>query len=334
VSRDRRGIALLMALLVLGVAGLFLVAGYHAARSDDRAARISLRVAQLDGANQASVALLVATWDSAARFAQPVGSTQEVPVPSPDPGARTSLRVTRLSTHLYMAAPRSRDAYDTTVTAGGLALLRVEGPVFPLLAGLVARGDVGPPEAFQYVPPDSAAAQACRSGLPARPTIPGFAVPPGRVAPVPSIQTAQAGQDSTYRLFGSVSLDALAARATVELPVSVPTQAPTARIAVARGDLTLSGGAGRGVLLVYGRLTIDGLVTYRGVIVTLGGMDLRSSGSTVDGLILVDGGEPIGVVANNSSIMNLRLDPCVITDVSWHGGRVGPVPEWGQPQVP
>lgn len=325
---DRRGVALLMALLVLAVAGTFIVAGFYAARSDDRADRLAFRVAQLDAAGQGAVAVLVATWDSAARFAQAVGTSAPVALPAPDVDTEIRVRLLRLSTYLYMAAVRVRDARDTAVAAAGSSLLRVEAPGFPAFAAMTARGDVGPPGAIAYLPADQMAGRACGAPPLPGPVFPGFAVPPGRSAPFPSVQVPEAGEDSTYRRFGGVSLDALAARAGWQALPGLPVPAPVASIALASGDLTLAWGNGRGVLVVLGRLTIQGPVTYRGVIVAQGGVEVRPPGAMLEGLVLAGGGSPPGVVANQNGYINLRFDPCLVADVAWHAGRVRPDAGW------
>lgn len=335
MGAERRGFALLLALLTLAVAGTFLVAGFYAARSDDRADRFARRVAQLDGANASALAALGAAWDSAARFAQPVGATVEVPVPSPDPDAETRVRIARLSMFVYMASVRSRDRRDTTVAAGATGLLRVEAPAFPGLAAATAHGDVGPPERFQYLPADPAAGGACALAPPAGGGIlPGFAVPPGRAAPFPSVQRAEAGADSTYTRFGPVPLDSLLARSAGELPPGFRGPAPVGAVTVARGDMTLSWGAGRGVLIILGKLTIDGPVRFDGVILAMGGLEVTVPGVMVVGGMLAGGGSPLAIAANGNGSIGLRSDPCLLADVAWHAGVVRPVGGWGWSPAP
>ncbi len=326
---ERRGFALLLALLTLGVAGTFLVAGFYAARSDERADRLARRVAQLDGANASALAELGARWDSAARFAQPVGATAEMPVAAPDAGADTRVRITRLSMFLYLAAARSRDRHDTTVAAGATALLRVQAPIFALLAAATARGDVGPPDRIVYLPSDPAAGRACGLAPPdGGGILPGFAVPPGRSAPAPWVESIGAGLDSTYQWFGGVALDTLLVRATRELAPGVPNPAPVGAISVARGDLTLTWGFGRGLLIVLGRLILAGPVRFDGVIVAMGGIEVTGTGVLVAGALLAGGGMPNAVLTNGNGNMDLRSDPCLVADVAWHAGVVRPIAGW------
>ncbi|MDE3217450.1 MAG: hypothetical protein KGO03_13670, partial [Gemmatimonadota bacterium] len=330
--RERRGFALLLALVTLGVAGMFLVAGFYAARLDDRANRLARRIAQLDGANAAALASLAAAWDSAARFAQPVGTSAELSVAPPDPGAETRARITRLSMFLYIAAVRSRDRTDTTIAAGAAGLLRVEAPEFPALAASLARGDVGPAARVQSFPADPAAARACGLAPPgggAGGVFPGFAVPPGSMAPLPSVQTAVAGLDSTYRLFGPVPLDTLVGRSVRELPPVQGTPAPVGAVTVARGDLTLTWGPGRGILIVLGRLTVAGPVSFHGVVLALGGLEVTAPGVMVTGLVLAGAGAPMAIEAKGNGNIGLRFDPCLVADVAWHAGVVRPVAGWG-----
>lgn len=325
---ERKGIALLAALIVMVVAGTFLVAAYYAARSDERTARLALRVAQLDGANDRAVASLLATWDSAARFAQDVGVPQDLPLTSADQGVATAMRVTRLSRLLYLVAVRSRDIRDTSVAASGTTLLRVVTPDFPSLGVLTARGDVGPPAGFGYMQADPAALATCGASYSGAADLPGFAVPPDRTAPSPSVGLDAAGADSTYRLFGEMALNDLAARASRELPAGVSASAPTGGISLAQGDLTLTGGEGSGVLIVQGRLMLDGPVVFRGVVIVLGGLEARSTGSLFEGLVLVDAASSPAVVANDHALVTVRFDPCVVSATTWHAGRVTRVNGW------
>lgn len=330
-NAPRRGVALLLALLVLGVAGTFLVAGFRAARATAEAHRLALRTAQLDGEVDLAVTSLMATWNSEARSAQGVGVTQAVPADAQDAAAVSRARLTRVSSRVYLATVRLRDRADTTIAVGASVLLRVEAPVFPAFAAGITDGDVRVDGMFQSLPPDPAALAACGASFAGWNPL---AVAPGHVAPPPYLPWAPAANDSTYRVFGGVTAADLLARATLDLPSGVPVPTPTASIVRARGDLDLAGGPGEGILVVEGRLRISGPVDFRGVIVALGGFEAASPGASVNGLLLVSGGSPRGILVKSNSYLLLRHDPCVVARVAWRAGRVRPLVRRGRIPIP
>jgi len=57
-------------------------------------------------------------------------------------------------------------------------------------------------------------------------------------------------------------------------------------VTYAPADLTLTGTMPAGVLLVGGRLTINGPFAFSGVIIARGGVEARGAGSTVIGIVL------------------------------------------------
>lgn len=330
-STPRHGVALLLALLVLGVAGTFLVAGFYAARTTADAYRLALRMAQLDGESELAAASLVATWNPEARSTQGIASTAEVPADAGDPDATSRAWLTRVSPRLYLATVRVRDRRDTTIDARASVLLRVAAPVFPDLAAGITNGDVLADGMFQSLPPDPAALAACGASPVGWNAL---AVAPGHAAPSPFVERAAAANDSTYRVFGAVTVSDLQSRASVDLPSGIPVPTPIADIAWARGDLDLAGGPGGGILVVNGRLRISGPVDYQGVIVALGGLEAGSPRATVSGLLLVSGGSPAGIVVKSRSYLMLRYDPCVVATVAWRAGRVRPLARRSRIPIP
>ncbi len=323
--------ALLLALVVLAVAGTFLVAGFYGAQRNDRSDRLTLRVAQLDATNDLAAAVLLTNWDSAARFRQPAGSTARVPAPVNAPNTISSGWFTRISGTIYLATLRSQDLADTSVFARSSWLLRVDGPRWPTVAPLIAGGDVRAEGMLQILPPAPLAAPACE---PAPQSWAPIAVPPGRSAPGTHVEWVPAGEDSTYRAFGGVALQSLAARATVPLIPAGPVQVPIGAVILAPGDLDLVGGSGRGLLIVEGQLRISGPIVFRGVILALGGVHVNAKGAVVEGLLLAAGPSDSAVVVDSNADFRLRYDPCLAADVAWHAGKVGPFPLRGWTPAP
>ncbi len=327
----RRGVALLLALVALVVAGTFLVAGFYAARQTEVADRVAVRTAQVDGANDLAAAAVLTTWDSAARFRQAVGFTLFVPAPVFVPAVQSGAWITRVSPTAYLATLRSSDTADSSIARRASWLLRVDAPRWPSAAALIASGDVRALGVLQILPP----------GPPEWPTcgpVPGgwvpIAVPPGRTAPGPYVQWAPAGADSTFHTFGGVSLQALSQRATVRLLAGSSVQGPFGAVTVAPGDLELTGGSGRGLLVVEGRLRVSGPLFFRGVVVALGGLEVTGPGAFVEGLVLVGGDREPAVLVNVNADLRLRYDPCLADDVAWHAGRATPLASRGWAPAP
>jgi hypothetical protein len=317
-DRRSRGVALLLALLVLAVAGSFLVAGFYAARTAGDVDLVSLRAVQLDAANDVAAVSLLSTWDSAARFRQARATTAAVTASAGDAAISSSAWLTRLSAATYLATLRSSEMSGTLLASRASVLLHVDAPVFPPMGVLVADGDVVVKGGLRASLPLPGALAACGDSL--VDSLP-VTVPPGGHAPGPHESRAAAGDDSTYRVFGPVTVDALAARGGGRLSPVGSTPAPTGTIMVAPGDLDISGGQGRGLLIVQGDLRLTGAVTFRGVIVALGLVTVDSGTVLIDGLLLAHGTGAAAVSVNAFGDLILHSDPCLIDDVAWHAGR-------------
>ncbi len=102
-------------------------------------------------------------------------------------------------------------------------------------------------------------------------------------------QASLLADDSTnVTTIGFVSVDSLAATADLELPFGSALLARDGLIHIA-GDATLTGGSASGILIVDGRLTIIGALSFEGIIVAKGGISVVVPGVTVRGLIRVAG---------------------------------------------
>ncbi len=311
--------ALLLALVALGVAGSFVAAAFFGARIAGAADRLAQRTLQLQGATDIALAQLIQAWDAARWLRQPVGTTQPLLEFDVDAGAHTRGWITRVSGRTFLATIRATDRADSTAAAGATHLLRVESPRFPGLAALVARGDVRADGLLETSADDSADASGCGSMAAA---VPGIMVPLGRTAPPMAVEGREAGNDSTYLVFGTSSLDALVRGATLELGAGAAVAAPAAVVAHAAGDLELVGGSGSGILIVDGRLRVTGPASYRGVIVASGGVEVSAAGVTVDGLILSASADASSVLVKPNADLHLRYSPCAVEAAVWPVGRL------------
>ena len=105
--------------------------------------------------------------------------------------------------------------------------------------------------------------------------------------------------DSTnVTTLGFVVIDSLAASADAQLAAGSILVASDGVVHI-RGDATITGGSATGVLIVDGRLTVTGALSYEGVIVARGGISVVVPGVTVTGVVR-SGGTPL--LAGNMAI--------------------------------
>jgi hypothetical protein len=110
--------------------------------------------------------------------------------------------------------------------------------------------------------------------------------------------TSLLNDSANVETLGTVEVDSVAAAADVQL-ASGAMEHVTNGVVHARGDLTLVGGTGTGMLIVEGRLIITGPLSYEGVIVARGGISVVVPGVTITGVIR-SGGTPL--VAGNMAV--------------------------------
>ncbi len=309
---------MLAALVVLGVVGSLLVAGYFVERERWAVRLVAGRSAQLRAAADGAVVDAMAHWDSAARFRQLPGATDTLPGPWFTAAWPLAGRVTRLSTWTYRVAVRAADLRDSSLIAWTGRLIYVDAPRFASAGALIADGDVRADGSLVWQPADSARAAACEAP-------PGWSdgimIAPGRVAPAGATFDSGAADDSTYDRFGGVPREELAARADVGLAGGSVVAAPVGNVTHAEGDLELTGGTGSGLLLVDGALRVSGSVTFNGVIVVSGGVVVSAGQFSVSGQ-LRSRADMRAADVNAFAGMSLRYDPCIIRNVEWHAGRV------------
>jgi len=111
-------------------------------------------------------------------------------------------------------------------------------------------------------------------------------------ARAPDGSTLLAEDSTNVSTLGFLIVDSLAAVADEKLTAGTSFSIRDGIIHVA-GDATLTGGTGTGALIVDGRLTITGPLSYEGVIVARGGVSIVVPGVTVTGIIRAGGTPPI-----------------------------------------
>jgi hypothetical protein len=241
-------------------------------------------------------------------------------------------------------------------------LAEVLRPTFPDRAALMSRaavvagrdasitGDDAPPPGWTDCPPPDTVPAA------------SVLIPHGETAsyddgrPLPGAKVDSAAADSAgYQLFGSVAAWSLADRATIvvapgailspspdtgrdcqpsggERPAGSwgePARSGTAAgcerfypVVRAAGDLTVTRGRGQGLLLVAGRLRIEGPFTFHGVILADGGIDVTGSDVLVYGAVLSPAAQ--GVIWRGGG--ELRRSTCALNRVADAAARPYAVP--------
>jgi hypothetical protein len=233
--------------------------------------------------------------------------------------------VTRVTDDLYLTTAVGRSGVGTSAEAQRRhsLLVRLLRPTLGVRAAIVSRGDVvmtgeaiavgedRPPPGWENCPPpDSTIA-------------PSILVPDGRTARDAEGQPiADAGVDSlagaphTYAALGGVATTFLAERSDVALRAGVmvsprpaaadkcgsgtdiaswgepsrtaesPQCEPYFPVIHAAGDIVVTAGRGQGLLLVDGRLRIEGPFVFAGVILAGGGVETSGVGVSIYGTVL------------------------------------------------
>jgi hypothetical protein len=313
----RRGIALVVVLSVVTLLGVLTVATMMAVRGRMAGAR---RLRAVHGAALATRRTLdsaLAAWPRDDRAGMPVGAS--LSLASADP-----MRVTRLGRRLYRldAATARGDALAPARHAASL-LVWIDRPTVDVRAPLVA-GD--------------AVVVGGEFALGGSPPISGCELVAPRVADVVAADTTRVRWDGSagamrqdaslaasgaFERLGTLSLDSLEARADLVLPDGAHwSPSDSARLVVARGDLTLGAGKGRGLLVVRGRLVVEGPLSFAGLVLVLGGVTFAGDDVALSGMLRVRG------PATLDRRGTLRADPCALDDALALVGRAVPVGWW------
>ena len=100
--------------------------------------------------------------------------------------------------------------------------------------------------------------------------------------------TTLIGDSANVETLGFVIIDSMAVAADLQLPAG-SIVSPQDGVIHIKGDATLAGGTGSGVLVVEGRLTVTGPLSYEGVVVARGGISIVVPGVTITGIVRAAG---------------------------------------------
>jgi hypothetical protein len=354
-------VALYMLTAIAGLAAASFFAVVGARRAATRATRQEEAASSADAGLRAVLDTWdVAQRDSIAVGG--IDSGMSIPQAPDGTDARTFVMRITPSVYWIASAGRAAAATSVEATRTHSLLVEILRPRFPARAALVSRGhvvasgevtfsgrDAPPPRWTDCPPPDGGAA-------------PSIIVPDGVGAtfddsrPIPDVQVdSAAAAPSSYMSFGRVTSPGLADRATITLaPGAIVSPAPdigrdceptdmleTSRswgepartgsggacerfypVVNAVGDLTVTRGRGQGVLLVAGRLRIEGPFLFTGVIIAGGGIDATGPGVRIYGALASAGTKGVDWRGDGE----LRRSTCAVGRAANAAARAYPVP--------
>ncbi len=304
---NQRGVALVAVLYFLVVCALTITAVLFAQRSAKRNALSTANGTQLLAAAEAALHATAASWGSADRSRQAVGSTASVA--TINGGVRTATYVTRLTSRLYSITSEA-NLVGSSIARRVSLLVRI--PFATRVRGaLISAVDVTIGAQVRFV-----ADSTCDTASAAVVLTPNAAfaidadIPPGTQPSM--LRDSIANDSSIYLRVADTWWSELAQRADIRLaadaritptPIVVAGQCSTsdanwgdprgliaecalrAPLVYVLGDLTIDGGAGQGVLLVDGHLTIAGPFTFSGQIVARHGIETLADNIAISGAV-------------------------------------------------
>jgi hypothetical protein len=340
--KPRAGIALATTLYFLVLLALLVVGTLYSARAAGVSGELLIEDAELTAATERLLTDAISSWPARDRAGQPIATSvrQTVAVDARITGA---ISTTRLSTRFFWIVADVGRAVDAAGRRSSIIVRLVDdGPA--VSAALVARGDVllgggaiveGARDSGDCSPFDSTLA-AIEVGT-------GALVRSEDVTPLPSWRASDlAASDVPYEQLGGRTWAQMPADLEIEpgavlTPMPSPSgecgapQAPDdwgeplgagacaswVPVIHARGDLTIAGGRGQGILLVEGRLRVTGALRFRGLIVSRGDVEMRADGVEISGAILSGASTNVGAGSGSSVVIRgrvtLRASRCDVT---------------------
>jgi hypothetical protein len=292
----RRGIALPVALILLGVGGVLAVGTTAAMRDAVRGSRAGAATLQARARAAAAVSWSVAHWRPAWAIALPPGSVHRQAVTTPAGDA--ALSVLRLDLHRYLVVGEA--SADTRVSgAGSRAIARtgafvrltrvlieppgalVAGGPIEAALGASLRGGDATPDDWTDCPPPQAGVSDVAVAVPAD----TIGLPPTVLGGAGVALTPAARDDALHEIFGDVTWTALTRRAGVALAAgTVASPSPRAGGSGCVVDADSWGEPRRGAGAVKDCIATAAVVHVRGSGVTR----LRGP-ARFQGMLLVDG---------------------------------------------
>ncbi len=275
----RRGMALVAVLAVMGLLAILAVATLSVTTRLDQGSALATRDARLDAAASYALATALIEWRQLGLSSLGADSSRRIDVPVPGSPATAAVTVTRLDSELFWIVAEAVTVDSAPRRQNMVARLSV--PRADSLPPLLVAGDASLSRLFT-VARDTAPGCA--------PIAPDLMIGPGAtltstdgLPPSLTVQRSASAADTSFLLhIGDLSMATLAASPDVVLAAGTSAQAQSG-IVHAIGDLTLVGGVGQGVLIVDGRLTLAGPVSFAGIVLARGGITASVAGAEVSG---------------------------------------------------
>lgn len=326
IRNDERGIALAVAIFALVIVGALVAGAFFAGTQEQRVGENSRRMQQSFGVAEVGTAQQVATWDPATRNITPVYPAGSVTLAdAPSTSGVYGGRILKLNENLYLIDITGQDSVSQSgrLRAGGARqriglLARILPLQLNVQASLTTQGGASlsgnaAVDGSDHTPPgwtdcDPVEDTAAKAGI----RVNGSVSTSGNATVAGSPPVLQDGgvNDNTFTVFGDVTYDQLAARATVVLPPGNYTTQPRVlngacdkndllnwgdgvnaggvcsnyfpiiHIAGSSGITTLNGVQGQGILLIDGDLNVQGSYEFFGVTIIRGRLKTAGGGST------------------------------------------------------
>ena len=303
--KNRRGMALPLALFVLLVVGALVGAAFWLGVADHRAGLGSLALQEALGEAERAAQVVISQWESGRLNSMAVSATSSGTVLRPDGALRATTGVRRLSSSLFLVTARGFSRSGAATQRVGV-LVRLEAPRLGFRQPLLAAGPVqlGPDAQISHPtvdPLDYCGSHTQADGGSAeetgKPSYEDFATWVGRATKV-----VPAG-----RYWGvGPSYDAVGCRVDDPRNWGDPHHPASAcgaylPVVYAPGDLVVIGGIGQGVLLVAGDLTLSAGFSFQGLVLVAGELALVGVGTGVVGAVQIGSEMSGGVVAMEGS---------------------------------
>ena len=257
----RRGFALAASLAILCLLAVLAVATLAVTTRLEQNATLAERDGALSSAASIAVTTPIREWRSRSLSSMMPGETRSIPISGP-PSVVAQATITRLGAELFWLVGEAV-AVDGSRRRESL-IMRLTLPIASGLAVAALTGDATLSRSFA-VTPDSAPGCLPATDLIMRPSA-SLSSADGTLPPLRLTRDAVAA-DSAHALgLDSVAMDGLVRGADLTISAGGST-AVSSGITHASGDLTLTGGEGSGILIVDGRLTIAGPLTFDGLVI-------------------------------------------------------------------
>lgn len=333
--RNERGMALAIAIFALVVVGALVAGAFFAGTQESRTAENNRRLQKAFGVSESGVNELIAAWDPSIRNVGKLYPSDSQTVPDVlEPGTLPyhtgafAGNIYKLNGELYLVDISGRDSQSIKSTLKSASarqrlggLLRIRTVNMGIQGALTTRGGVklagnAAVDGRDHIPTEWGAANCDTTGdttkagirTPDSTSVTGAA---GHTYGNPAVKQDTSVKASTFKQFGDIDYNTLAAMANITIPSGNYKTDPTfnadgsckktdvtnwgdgmnraskcgnyfpiIHITDSTASTTLNGDQGQGILLVDGDLSIQGSYQFYGIVLIRGSLKTAGGGST------------------------------------------------------